>query len=70
MSLALQHFQRGVQHFNNGDYRSAVSELSNAIRLDPARPDYFMKRGDAHMELGDYEKSTADYDQSNQIHTS
>ncbi len=70
MSLAQQHFQRGVQYMTNGDYRNAVSELSHAIRLDPAKPDYYMRRGDAFMELGDFEKSTSDYDQSNQIHTS
>ena len=47
------HYERGKEHFDKKDYDLAITELSEAIRLDPYRADAYNQRGRVHIIKGD-----------------
>ena len=42
---ALEHYNRGREHYLNGRYRDALQELEIAVNLDPTSPDLRLQRG-------------------------
>jgi len=52
LTLALQHFQRGIIHFANGDYRSAEICLLEASRLAPNRPSVLANLSAVYTKTG------------------
>jgi tetratricopeptide (TPR) repeat protein len=66
--LALDHHYRGgVYHFSKRDYAKAVTDYTEALRLDPdiARPEaggrIVLRRGQAYQALKQYGKAQEDY---------
>src|SRR5262249_24362323 len=53
--------ERGLNSFNAGEYDKALSEFSEAIRIDPRDAKAYLFRGGAHDKKRDYDKAIADY---------
>jgi Flp pilus assembly protein TadD len=50
-----------VAHSNKDDYKAAVADFDEAIRLDPRDADAYQSRGAMHEELGNAAAARADY---------
>lgn len=46
-----------------GKYAEAVTDISQAIELNPREPDYFYSRGRYRLAIGDAEDAATDFDQ-------
>ncbi len=46
------YYDRGIQHFNKGEYSDAIAQFSSAIGLNPHRYLYFTSLGWAYYHLG------------------
>ncbi len=58
---ALHHYERGRAYYAVGRYRSAISELETAIRLDPAGFNLYFDLGLVYERVGDAEHALAAY---------
>lgn len=59
---AAAHYAGGaIFHYKTGRYPQAKALLSIALRLDPARADYWKQRADVNMALGSPREALADY---------
>lgn len=56
-----EHYNLGLQKFKANDYKGAIAELTQAIRLNPAYADALNVRGMAKSNLEDYYGAIADY---------
>lgn len=61
---AEEHYATSVRARENDDYASAEHELSNAIDLDPGRPDYFQNRAAARLVLDNLDGALLDINQA------
>ncbi|MEA5502496.1 tetratricopeptide repeat protein [Halotia wernerae UHCC 0503] len=59
-----QLFQEGVNKYNQGNYKEAVDNLTQVIKLEPKNALAYNRRGDAFYRLGNYQKSQADSSQA------
>jgi tetratricopeptide (TPR) repeat protein len=59
-----QLFQEGVTKYNQGNYKEAVDNLTQVIKLEPQNSLAYNRRGDAFYRLGDYQKSQTDSSQA------
>ncbi|WGV27163.1 serine/threonine-protein kinase [Halotia branconii] len=59
-----QLFQEGITKYNQGNYKQAVDNLTQVIKLEPKNALAYNRRGDAFYRLGDYQKSQADSSQA------
>jgi tetratricopeptide (TPR) repeat protein len=50
-----------------GNFDRAIAEYGIAIRVDPARPECYVKRGLAWIEKGDYGRAIVDFDRALKI---
>ena len=41
-----------------GEYKKAVDDFSEAVRLEPTRAEHYFKRGMAYEQLGEHEKAS------------
>jgi tetratricopeptide (TPR) repeat protein len=55
---------RGRAWKERREYEKALTDLNEAIRLDPERPAYFSNRGMVYDRLGEYDRAIGDYDQA------
>jgi tetratricopeptide (TPR) repeat protein len=55
---------RGVAYAGLEDYKSAIADLSQAIRLAPKYAPAYISRGNARNVLGDHKSAIADLDQA------
>lgn len=55
---------RGHAYLNNGDYESAIADLTKALQLNPECIEAYYNRGVAYNENGDFESAIADYTQA------
>lgn len=58
------YMNRGITNIQNGDYRSAVEDFSEAIKVDPTFADAYVARGYTYFILEEYELALADYDRA------
>jgi tetratricopeptide (TPR) repeat protein len=56
--------QRGIAAYRGGDFRQAIADLDQAIRLDPKDAKAYNIRGNAWDYLGDSDRALADYDEA------
>lgn len=55
---------RGRAYATRGDFRQAIDDQTNVIRLAPEYPDASYYRGIANYRIGAFDKAIADFDQS------
>jgi tetratricopeptide (TPR) repeat protein len=46
-------FSRGLYYAKRGDHDKAIVDYTEAIRLDPTQPHFYVSRASAYRELGD-----------------
>ena len=44
-----------------GDYKKAIADFNDAIRLEPANAEYYFKRGLAYQQLGDHKRASESF---------
>ena len=59
--LAITMSDRGVVYANQGNYDKAISDFTEAIRLDPQFAPAYYNRGTAYLHKGDHAKANADF---------
>jgi len=57
-------FNKGLEHFNNGEYEKAIEFFDEAIRLEPSDPVARYNRGLAYQELRQPDKAIADHNEA------
>jgi len=62
--LAVAYLNRGLLQEKQGQHSDAVSDLSEAIRLDPNFAAAFLDRGIAYQNMGQYELAVQDYNRT------
>jgi alpha-tubulin suppressor-like RCC1 family protein len=62
-------YQKSVASFNKNDYDRAIIDLSEAIRLNPDRDNFYDLRGRAYYNKQDYNRSVADLSQAIRINS-
>ena len=60
-SEALQHYNRGRQHYQAGRYREALQELEVAVNLDPSSPNLVYNVARVYELLGEIDQAIAFY---------
>jgi uncharacterized protein (TIGR02145 family) len=58
---AVTYYNRGMESFNKEDYNQAISDFTQAIRLNPNYPAIYFNRGIAYHSKKDYDNAIADY---------
>jgi tetratricopeptide (TPR) repeat protein len=61
---ALAHVSRGLAYLGQNDLDSAITNFTDAIRLDPKNANAYDNRGQAFTGKGDYDHAIADFDQA------
>jgi tetratricopeptide (TPR) repeat protein len=56
--------ERGIAAYRSGDFRGAIGNFNEAIRLNPDDAQSHNIRGDVWDELGVFERALADYDEA------
>jgi len=62
--LAVAYLNRGLLQEKQGQHSDAVSDLNEAIRLDPNFAAAFLDRGVAYQNMGQYELAVQDYNRT------
>jgi tetratricopeptide (TPR) repeat protein len=60
-SIVLRYFERGKERAQAGEYGPAVGNYTEAIRLDPAFTEAYLRRGWAFGRLGQFEQAIQDF---------
>jgi lipoprotein NlpI len=55
---------RGEVHHNNGDFRRALADLSESLRLRPNDIKTLSNRGLTYRDIGEFDSAVADFDQA------
>ena len=66
-ATARERYTRGIDLAKNDNLEGAVSDFSEAIRLDPKFTDAYVQRGQAMFKNGNAERAIADFSQALQI---
>lgn len=53
----------GGSKANKRDYRGAIADYNQALRINPNNPDAYFRRGTAHNELKEYQAALEDFNQ-------
>jgi len=63
-NLAWAYTNRGLAYDNLGEYRRAIQDFDQALRLDPGDAFAYNGRGSAYRKLGEYRRAIEDFDQA------
>ena len=63
-NLAAAYSNRGVAYGALGEYRRAIEDFDQALRLDPGDAIAYYNRGSLYSELGEHRRAIEDYDQA------
>jgi len=57
-------YQRGKNHYQQGEYTTAIDDFTQVLLLEPNSPDANYNRGLAYSKLGEYSAAIEDYNQT------
>ena len=60
-------FNQGIEKLQNGQYKEAIEDFTQAIEINSKYADAYFLRGCTHIELDDYQGAIADYTQTIQL---
>lgn len=60
-NLAVAYTNRGIAYAAQGNFKRAIRDFTEAIKLAPDDPHPYYNRGNAYYDLKKYEKALADY---------
>lgn len=58
---AMVYFVKGVLYNNEGNYKEAISNLDQAIRIRPQQANYYTALGDSYYGLEDFDSALSNY---------
>ena len=61
---AAEYRHEGEAYLVHGAYADAITDLTEAIRLDPNKAVAYLDRGRAHEEQGQYQEALHDYERA------
>ncbi|MGB3652864.1 MAG: tetratricopeptide repeat protein [Rivularia sp. (in: cyanobacteria)] len=64
---AAKYFKSGNKRFEQGDYRGAIADFTQAIQINPNNTQVYYNRGVYRSQLKDYRGAIADYNKAIQI---
>lgn len=53
---------RGLEAFNDGEYRLALDDFNRSLELDPNEAEAYYNRGRSHLFLGNFAAAVQDFD--------
>jgi tetratricopeptide (TPR) repeat protein len=59
---AKKFYKAGKNFVENMKYEDAVAQFTNALGIEPSKPDYYYARGRAYESLSKYEEAKADFE--------
>jgi lipoprotein NlpI len=59
---ASDYLKRGIERYGKRDFKGALADLTECLRLEPRSADALDRRGDAHFMVGKFKESVADFD--------
>ncbi len=62
--LVIVYNRRGVAYYDLGEYRQAIEDYDQALRLDPGYAKAYYNRGNAYGRRGEYRRAIEDFDQA------
>ena len=62
--LVWAYYNRGIVYGNLGEYRRAIEDYDQALRLNPGYADAYNNRGSAYNNLGEHRRAIEDYGQA------
>ncbi|MEB3886897.1 tetratricopeptide repeat-containing serine protease family protein [Lyngbya sp. CCY1209] len=66
-STASDYYARGAANYGRGNFRAAINDFTQSLRLDGNNRDAYIFRGVARFDQKDYEGAIADYNRALQI---
>ena len=60
---AIDYYNRGMAYTETGDYKNAINDFSESLRLNPAHNRSLLMRGNAYIGAGEKDKAKADLDE-------
>jgi tetratricopeptide (TPR) repeat protein/S1-C subfamily serine protease len=67
--ISIVYKARGDSHWNLKNYKQAIDDYTQAIKIDPKNPTYYRDRGNTYFQLKDYKQAVDDYTQAIKIDT-
>ncbi|MDB9482653.1 tetratricopeptide repeat protein [Dolichospermum circinale CS-537/05] len=62
--ISIVYKARGDEHRNLKNYKQAINDYTQAIKIDPKNPTYYRDRGLTYFQLKDYKQAINDYTQA------
>ncbi|MBD2414178.1 tetratricopeptide repeat protein [Nostoc calcicola FACHB-3891] len=56
--------RQGIEKYNNQDFRGAIEDYNEAIKINPNFAKAYYNRGNAHYDLGEKQEAIEDYNQA------
>ncbi|MCF2145995.1 tetratricopeptide repeat protein [Desmonostoc muscorum LEGE 12446] len=53
--------RQGIEKYNNQDFRGAIEDYNEAIKINPNFAKAYYNRGNAHYDLGEKQEAIEDY---------
>ncbi len=61
---ATAYYEQGEELLDEGKFKEAIAEFSEAIKIDPEYEDAYLKRGSAYRNTGNYTHAITDFDKA------
>jgi Flp pilus assembly protein TadD len=65
--LLRRHSSRGGAYYVKRDYRRAIADFTEVIRLDPSDASAYTARGNVYNATGEIDRADADFNQAKRL---